>query len=87
MLPVSKGHPKQISRAADLLLGAEKPIIYSGGGIIQGNAADELTQLVRELAFPCTNTAHGVRGVSVQRSALPRHARYAWHLRSQYGDV
>jgi acetolactate synthase-1/2/3 large subunit len=60
--PVSRGHPKQISRAADLLLGADKPIIYSGGGIIQGDAADELTQLVRELEFPCTNTLMGLGG-------------------------
>ena len=60
--PVSKGHPKQISRAADLLLGADQPIIYSGGGIIQGGAADELTQLVRELGFPCTNTLMGLGG-------------------------
>ena len=50
--PVSRGHPKQISRAVDLLLGADKPIIYTGGGIIQGGAADELTQLVRNLNFP-----------------------------------
>ena len=60
--PVSKGHPKQISRAADLLLGADQPIIYSGGVIIQGGAADELTQLVRELGFPCTNTLMGLGG-------------------------
>ena len=60
--PVSRGHPKQISRAVDLLLGADKPIIYTGGGIIQGGAADELTQLVRELEFPCTNTLMGLGG-------------------------
>jgi len=60
--PVSRGHPKQISRAVDLLLGADKPIIYTGGGIIQGGAADELTELVRELEFPCTNTLMGLGG-------------------------
>ena len=37
--PVQKGHTKQISRAVDLLLQAERPVIYTGGGVVQGGAA------------------------------------------------
>ncbi|MDP6080823.1 MAG: biosynthetic-type acetolactate synthase large subunit, partial [Arenicellales bacterium] len=58
--PVDKGHTKQISRAVDLLLQAERPIIYTGGGVIQGGAALELAELVRELQYPCTNTLMGL---------------------------
>ena len=58
--PVQKGHSKQISRAVDLLLQAERPIIYTGGGVIHGSAASELCELVRELKYPCTNTLMGL---------------------------
>ncbi len=58
--PVSKGHPKQIKRAVELLLNAKQPIIYTGGGVIHAHAHDELTELVRLLGFPCTNTLMGL---------------------------
>ena len=60
--PVCEGHPKQISRAVDLLLNSDRPCIYTGGGIIQGGAEKELTSLVRTLGFPCTNTLMGLGG-------------------------
>ncbi len=60
--PVCEGHPKQISRAVDLLLNSDRPCIYTGGGIIQGGAEKELTSLVRTLGFPCTNTLLGLGG-------------------------
>ena len=58
--PVQKGHTKQISRAVDLLLQAERPVIYTGGGVVQGSATLELRELVRELQYPCTNTLMGL---------------------------
>ncbi len=58
--PVQKGHAKQINRAVNLLFEAERPIIYTGGGVVQGRAEAELTELVRELQFPCTNTLMGL---------------------------
>ncbi len=64
--PVSRGHPKQIRRAADLLLQAKRPIVYSGGGIVTGNAGKELTELVRYLGYPCTNTLMGLGGYPAQ---------------------
>jgi acetolactate synthase I/II/III large subunit len=60
--PVSRGHPKQISRAAELLLQARRPIIYTGGGVVSGHAHAELTELVRYLGYPCTNTLMGLGG-------------------------
>jgi acetolactate synthase-1/2/3 large subunit len=37
--PAVRGHSGQIRKAAKLLLSAKRPIIYSGGGVIQGRAA------------------------------------------------
>ncbi len=58
--PVHKGHPKQIDRAIDLLLNAKKPVIYSGGGVILGNAHEELIKLVQTLGYPITQTLMGL---------------------------
>ena len=58
--PVTKGHPGQIKKAVDLLLGAKRPMIYTGGGIVLGEASKALTELVRLLGYPCTNTLMGL---------------------------
>ncbi len=60
--PAKKGHPRQIRKAVELLLAAKRPVIYSGGGVIQGEATDELRQLAQELNFPVTNTLMGLGG-------------------------
>jgi len=58
--PTVKGHGKQIKRATDLLLGAKRPMIYSGGGVVLGNGSGELTELTRLLGYPITNTLMGL---------------------------
>ena len=58
--PVSKGHSGQIKKAMQLLLNAERPMIYIGGGAILGDASDLVTELVRLLGYPCTNTLMGL---------------------------
>ena len=58
--PVKEGHYGQIKRAVKLLLEAEKPVIYSGGGVIQDNASSQLTNLAKLLDFPVTNTLMGL---------------------------
>ncbi len=60
--PVVKGHAGQIKKAVQLLLGAQRPLIYTGGGVILANAAPQLNQLVDLLGFPCTNTLMGLGG-------------------------
>jgi acetolactate synthase-1/2/3 large subunit len=47
--PTTKGHPKMIRQAAELILRAERPVIYAGGGILKARAAEAL----RELAELC----------------------------------
>ena len=58
--PVVKGHSGQIKKAVQMILGAKRPMIYSGGGVILANASKELTQLVDLLDYPCTNTLMGL---------------------------
>jgi len=60
--PVTKGHPVQIKKAIDLILDAKRPMIYTGGGIVIDDAAKELTEFVRLLKYPCTNTLMGLGG-------------------------
>ena len=43
--PTTKGHPRKIKEAAELILAAERPVIYAGGGILKARAAEALREL------------------------------------------
>jgi acetolactate synthase I/II/III large subunit len=58
--PVRKGHGGQIRKALQLLLAAKRPYIYTGGGVLLGNATNELRTLVDMLGYPVTNTLMGL---------------------------
>jgi len=58
--PVSRGHPKQIRKAVDMLMRAERPIFYTGGGVVLAEGQDALRDLVRMLHYPCTSTLMGL---------------------------
>ncbi|HET8748255.1 MAG TPA: acetolactate synthase 3 catalytic subunit [Ramlibacter sp.] len=58
--PVQKGHGGQIRKAVQLLLAAKRPYIYTGGGVVLGNATQELRTLANLLGFPVTNTLMGL---------------------------
>lgn len=58
--PVRKGHGGQIRKALQLLLNAKRPYIYTGGGVLLGNAVPELRTLVDLLGYPVTNTLMGL---------------------------
>ncbi len=58
--PVRKGHGGQIRKALQLLMAAKRPYIYTGGGVLLGNASQELRTLVDMLGYPVTNTLMGL---------------------------
>jgi acetolactate synthase-1/2/3 large subunit len=60
--PVVKGHSGQIKKAVKILLEAKRPMIYTGGGLVLGDASNELVKLARTLGFPVTNTLMGLGG-------------------------
>jgi acetolactate synthase-1/2/3 large subunit len=60
--PVQSESEDKIINAAKLLCSAKKPMVYTGGGIILGNAYKELNKLVKNLNYPITNTLMGLGG-------------------------
>ena len=58
--PVTEPDPAAIAAAVRLLKGAKRPIIYSGGGVINANAAEALIDFVRMTGMPCTSTLMGL---------------------------
>ena len=61
--PVRKGHTGQIRKAMNLLMGAKRPYIYTGGGVLLSNASDEVRALVNMIGAPCTSTLMGLGAI------------------------
>jgi len=89
--PVTKGHGGQIKKALHLLLEAKRPMIYVGGGAILGEASAEVTELVRALGFPVTNTLMGLGAYPANDKQfvgmLGMHGTYEANLAMQGCDV
>src|SRR5258706_270026 len=89
--PVRKGHAGQIKKALQLILEAKRPMVYTGGGVILSNAAPQLTELVRLLGFPCTNTLMGLGAYpATDRQVLGMpgmHGTYETNMAMQHCDV
>jgi acetolactate synthase-1/2/3 large subunit len=89
--PVVKGHMGQIKKAVQLLLAAERPMIYTGGGVILANASDLLNRLVDRLNAPCTNTLMGLGGMRASNRkfvGMPgMHGTYEANMAMQHCDV
>lgn len=89
--PVYDGHTGQIKRAIKLLMSARRPMIYTGGGVILGNAAEPLTELVRLLGMPVTNTLMGLGGYPATDKLfvgmLGMHGTYEANMAMHHCDV
>ncbi len=89
--PPEDGHWGQIRRALDALLLAERPLIYTGGGVVLAGAALELNQFVDRLGFPCTNTLMGLGGYDGTNphflGMLGLHGTYEANMAMEHCDV
>ena len=89
--PSARGHAGQIKKAVKLLLGAKRPIIYSGGGVILGEASDLLTQLAQTLNYPVTNTLMGLGAYPATDrqfvGMLGMHGFYEANMAMHHADV
>ncbi len=89
--PVRKGHGGQIRKAVQLLLSAKRPYIYTGGGVILGEASQELRALADLLGFPCTNTLMGLGAIPASDpkflGMLGMHGTYEANMTMQNCDV
>ena len=89
--PVRKGHGGQIRKAVHLLMNARRPYIYTGGGVILGNASAELRELVDLVGAPCTNTLMGLGAIPASEpkflGMLGMHGTYEANMTMQHCDV
>ena len=87
----AKGHSGQIKKAIDLLMAAKRPMIYAGGGVIQGEGSQLLTELARKLGFPITNTLMGLGAYPASDKQflgmLGMHGTYEANMSMHYSDV
>ena len=89
--PVLKGHSGQIKKAIKLLLEAKRPMIYTGGGLVLGDAASELIKLAKTLNHPVTSTLMGLGGYPATDpqflGMLGMHGTYEANMAMQNCDV
>jgi acetolactate synthase I/II/III large subunit len=89
--PTRKGHAGQIRKAVQVLATAKRPLVYTGGGVVLSDAAAQLTEFVRLLGLPCTNTLMGLGGYpGTDRQflgMLGMHGTYQANMAMQHCDV
>jgi len=89
--PITKGHSGQIKKALKLLSEAKRPMVYTGGGVVLGNAAPELTQFIQSLGVPTTSTLMGLGGYPAtdkqSLGMLGMHGTYEANMAMQECDV
>jgi acetolactate synthase-1/2/3 large subunit len=88
---ITKGHTGQIRKAVDLMLAAERPMFYTGGGVVLGEAATQLTELVRYMGYPITQTLMGLGAFpasdALSVGMLGMHGTYEANMAMHHCDV
>ncbi|MDH5386944.1 MAG: biosynthetic-type acetolactate synthase large subunit [Gammaproteobacteria bacterium] len=89
--PTVKGHPGQVKRAIDYILSAERPMIYTGGGVILGNGSEQLRKFTRKLGYPITQTLMGLGAFPAtdkqSLGMLGMHGTYEANMSMHHCDV
>ncbi len=89
--PSTKGHIGQIRKAMKMILQAHRPMIYTGGGVILSNAAQQLIHFVRHLGYPVTSTLMGLGAYPGNDSQfvgmLGMHGTYEANMAMHHCDV
>jgi len=89
--PVTKGHSGQIKKAVALMKTAKRPILYTGGGVVLGDASEELVKLTKKLGFPITNTLMALGSYPATDKQfigmLGMHGTYEANLAMHHSDL
>jgi acetolactate synthase I/II/III large subunit len=89
--PVTKGHLGQIKKALKLLAEAKRPMVYSGGGVVLGDASTHLIKLIQSMGIPITSTLMGLGGFPASDEKflgmLGMHGTYEANMAMQECDV
>lgn len=89
--PTMKGHIGQIRRAVEMIKSAERPMIYTGGGVILGNGSEQLRTFTRSLGYPITQTLMGLGAFPasdpLSLGMLGMHGTYEANMGMHHCDV
>jgi len=89
--PVVKGHTGQIKRAVGMIVGAKRPMLYTGGGVVLNDASKQLIEFARLLGYPVTNTSMGLGGYPASDKQfvgmLGMHGTYEANMAMSHCDV
>jgi len=89
--PTYHANPRQVRRALDLILQAKQPVLYTGGGIVLSDAAEELLKFAETLQIPVTSTLMGLGGFDgthpLWMGMLGMHGTYCANMAVSQSDV
>ncbi|SIO03036.1 acetolactate synthase, large subunit [Sulfurivirga caldicuralii] len=89
--PVTKGHSGQIKRAVEMMLSAERPIFYVGGGVVLDDASEQLVTLAKKLGYPVTTTLMALGAYPADDpqwlGMLGMHGTYEANLAMHHADT
>ncbi|HIO91897.1 MAG TPA: biosynthetic-type acetolactate synthase large subunit, partial [Leucothrix mucor] len=89
--PILKIEGNDIQVAVDMILKSERPIIYTGGGVIMSGASDELRSFTQNLNFPITNTLMGLGAYPATDKQfvgmLGMHGTYEANMSMHHSDL
>jgi acetolactate synthase-1/2/3 large subunit len=89
--PTLKGHARQIKKAVELIASAERPMLYTGGGVISSGASKQLLDFTRLTGAPITNTLMGLGSVPATDKQfvgmLGMHGTYEANMAMHHCDV
>ncbi|MEI6205896.1 MAG: biosynthetic-type acetolactate synthase large subunit [Desulfuromonadales bacterium] len=89
--PNLEGHPRQVEKAFRMILESHKPVLYVGGGVVLGDAADQLTALAHRLGVPVTTTLMGLGSFPgddpLSLGMLGMHGAYCANMAMTHSDI
>ena len=89
--PTYHANPRQVARALDMILHAQRPVLYTGGGIVLSDSAEDLTKFATSLQIPVTSTLMGLGGFPgdhpLWMGMLGMHGTYCANMAVSQADV
>ena len=89
--PTYHANPRQVARALDMILHAQRPVLYTGGGIVLSDSAEGLYKFATSLQIPVTSTLMGLGGFPgdhpLWMGMLGMHGTYCANMAVSKADV
>jgi acetolactate synthase-1/2/3 large subunit len=89
--PTYHANPRQVARALDMILHAQRPVLYTGGGIVLSDSAEDLYTFATSLQIPVTSTLMGLGGFPgdhpLWMGMLGMHGTYCANMAVSQADV